>query len=214
MCIRDSSLVVAAGVVALAFPAAASAASLTVSPQKRCYGSGESVTLAGAGFVPTGDDSKHVQLTRSGMTVGRLSTDPFGAFLGSLELGLDSGRETRTYIATDLLDPTITASVQFKVSAVRVDLTPPNGSPGRRLAVTAQGFTTGSTLWAHVIRGESKRNVKIGELEGACGRLKTRKRLLPRDAAFGVHRLQFDTYKRYDPERPVADRYTITVSRF
>ena len=208
------SLAVAAGLAVLAFPSAASAASLTVSPQKRCYSSGESVRLAGTGFVPSSDGSKHVQLNRGSTPVDRLSTDPFGAFLGILTLGLDSGRETRTYTATDLLDRSITASVQMTVSAVRVDLTPANGSPGRRLAINARGFTTGSTLWAHVIRGKSKRNVKLGELEGACGKLKTRKRLLPADAAFGVHRLQFDTYRRYNPDRAVADRYTITVSRF
>ena len=208
------SLAVAAGLAAIAFPSAASAASLTVSPQKRCYSSGEAVSLTGAGFVPSNDTSKHVQLDRGRTSVGRLSTDPFGAFVGTLTLGLDSGRETRTYTATDLLDPSITASTQLTVSAVRVGLEPANGSPGRRLTVKARGFTTGPTLWAHVIRGKSRRNVKVGQLEGACGNLTIRRRLLPRDAAFGVHKLQFDTFQSYDPDRPVADRYTITVSRF
>ena len=51
------SLAVAAGLVALAAPASASAASLTVVPQKRCYSSGESVNLIGTGFSPLGSAS-------------------------------------------------------------------------------------------------------------------------------------------------------------
>jgi hypothetical protein len=44
-------------------------------------------------------------------------------------------------------------------------------------------------------------------------RLKTRRRLLPRDAALGVHTIQFDTFRRYDRKQPVAYRYTIDVTR-
>jgi hypothetical protein len=202
------SLAVAAGVVALAAPSAASAASLTVTPQKRCYSSGESVNLLGTGFSPLGSAS----VTRDGAPLGALSTDATGAFNGVLTLAQNSGQQTRTYTATDSDDSGLTASAQMTVSAVRVGLKPAQGAPGRILTITARGFTTGPTLWAHVIRGKSKRNVKIGLLKGACGGLKTRKRLLPRDAAFGVHKLQFDTFRRYSPNRPVRDRFTITVS--
>jgi hypothetical protein len=214
------SLAVAVGVALLAVPSAASAASLTVSPQKPCYGSGEKVNLLGTGFTPTtdpSDTSDHVQVTRAGRTVGTLGTDAFGAFNGELTLGLDSGRQTRTYTATDLVDPTISASIQILVSAVRVGLKPASGPPGRILSITARGFTTGRTLWVHVVRGKSRRNIKLGFLKGACHGLKTRKRLLPRNAPVGVYRLQFDTFRRYDgraEKRPVRDVYTITVTRF
>jgi hypothetical protein len=56
--------------------------------------------------------------------------------------------------------------------------------------------------------------MKIGRLRGVCGNLKTRRRLLPRDAAVGVHTVQFDTFQRYDPDRPVRDNYSVTVTRF
>lgn len=205
------SLVVAVGVVALAFPATASAASLGISPHKRCYSSGESVNLLGTGFAPL-----------SSATVSRgttpfpkpLDTDGNGAFNGLLGLSLDSGRETRTYTATDSSDPSLTASIQIKVSSVRVGLKPSNGAPGRILRMTARGFTTGATLWAHVTRGASTRNLKVGRLKGACGDLTARRRLLPRDAAVGVYTVQFDTFRRYRADRPVQDAYTITVSRF
>jgi len=65
-----------------------------------------------------------------------------------------------------------------------------------------------------VRRGQSKRNLKIGRVKGACGNLTTRRRLLPQDAAVGVYTVQFDTFRRYNADRPVKDAYTITVSRF
>ena len=203
------SLAVVAGAAALALPSAASAAELTVSPQKSCYSSGESVNLLGTGFSPLGSAS----VTRDGTLLGPLSTDGNGAFNGVLTLAQNTGRQTRTYTATDGSDPSITASRQIVVSSVRVGLKPASGAPGRILRITARGFTTGKTLWAHITRGKSKRTIKLGRLKGACGSLKTRKRLLPQNAAIGVHTLQFDTFRRYDKRQPVRDRYTITVAR-
>ena len=203
------SLAVVAGAAALALPSAASAAELSVSPQKSCYSSGESVNLLGTGFSPLGSAS----VTRDGTLLGALSTDGNGAFNGVLTLGQNSGKQTKTYTATDGTDSSITAATQIVVSSVRVGLKPASGAPGRILRITARGFTTGKTLWAHITRGKSKRTIKLGRLKGACGSLKTRKRLLPQNAALGVHTLQFDTFRRYNKRQPVRDRYTITVTR-
>jgi hypothetical protein len=197
----------AAVVVALAAPAGASAASLVVSPQKDCYSSGESVNLLGSDFSPLGS----VSVTRDGDPVGSLNTDSAGAFNGVLTLAQPSGRRTKTYTATDGRDGSLSASAQITVTAVRVTLRPTTGAPGRRLRINARGFATGRTLWAHVIRGRSKRHVKIGRLSGACGNLKARKRLLRPGARLGTYTIQFDTFRRYSASRPVRDRYTITV---
>ena len=203
------SLAVVAGAAALALPSAASAAELNVSPQKRCYGSGETVNLLGTGFSPLSTAT----VTRDGTRLGFLNTDGNGAFNGVLTLAQNSGRRTKTYTATDDTNPATSASAQITVSSVRVNLAPASGAPGRILRIRAHGFTTGRTLWAHVTRGRSTRNVKLGRLKGACGNLRTRKRLLPRNAAIGVHTLQFDTFRRFSTNRPVRDRYTITVTR-
>ena len=203
------SLAVAAGLVALAAPASASAASLSVTPQKRCYSSGESVNLLGTGFSPLGTAS----VTRDGSPLGALTTDSSGAFNGILTVAQTSGKKTKTYTASDDSVSTLTASTQITVSAVRVDLSPANGAPGRRMSIKASGFTTGKTLWAHITKGKSKRTLKIGGLSGACGGLKTRKRLLPRNAAVGLHTVQFDTFRRYNPKQPVRYRYTVDVTR-
>jgi hypothetical protein len=203
------SLAVAAGLVVLAAPATASAATLSVTPEKRCYSSGERVNLLGAGFSPLGTAS----VTRDGSPLGALMTDANGAFTGLLTVAQTSGRRTKTYTASDDAVSTLTASKQITVSAVRVDLSPANGAPGRRMSIKASGFTTGKTLWAHVTKGRSKRTLKVGRLSGACGGLKTRRRLLPRNAALGLHTIQFDTFRRYDPKQAVRYRYTIDVTR-
>lgn len=202
-------LAVAAGVAALAAPAGASAASLTILPEKPCYSHGETVNLIGSGFGPSGSAT----ITRDGALVGPLYTDALGAFNGELRLAQNSGRQTKTYTATDDVTPTLTASDQITVSAVRVGLKPTNGPPGRVMTITARGFTTGRTLWAHVLHAKSKRHLKIGRLSGACGGLKARRRLLPRDARLGIHRIQFDTFRRYKRDRAVQDSSTIAVSR-
>lgn len=198
---------IATGLVALAAPAAASAATMTATPVKPCYGSGEQVTLTGSGFTP----SSGVNITRDGELLDDVATDPAGAFSGTLTLGLDTGRQTRTYTATDITNTTLTASLQLVVSEVEVGIRPRSGPPGRRLRIRAKGFTTGQTLWAHVIRGRSKRHIKLGELKGACRSLTTRRRILPRRAPLGSYTVQFDTYRRYDPDRAVKDGYLITV---
>jgi hypothetical protein len=207
------SLAVAAGVVVLAVPSAASAASLTVSPQKRCYSSGESVNLLGTGFSPLGS----ANITRDGRPLpgprSDLDTDENGAFNGLLTLFQASGRQVKTYAAADAADSTLTASVQITVAAPRVGLKPANGAPGRLMTITARGFATGPTLWAHVTRRGSTRNLKLGRLRGACGALKTRKRLLPRNAALGTHIIQFDTSRRYVRESGAFDLYEIRVTR-
>lgn len=200
-------LAVATGAVALAAPAAASAATMTATPVKPCYGSGEQVTLAGSGFTP----SSGVNITRDGEFLDDVATDPTGVFGGTLTLGLDNGRQTRTYTATDITNATLTASLQLVVSEVAVGIRPRSGPPGRRLRIRAKGFTTGSTLWAHVIRGRSKRHIKLGELKGLCNNLTTRRRILPRRAPLGEYTVQFDTYRRYNEDREVKDGYIITV---
>jgi len=203
------SLAVAVGVAALAAPSTATAAELTVFPEKRCYSSGEAINLLGTGFSPLGSAT----VMGDGTELGQLPTNETGAFNGVLKLGQTSGKRTKTYAATDDTDQTLSASRAITVSSVRVGLKPINGPPGRLLTITARGFTTGPTLWAHVTRGGATRDLKIGRLTGACGGLKTRKRLLPRNAALGVHTIQFDTFRRYKRRRPVRDRYTISVTR-
>ena len=200
--------------VGLAAPAAASAATFSVSPTKPCYGSGERVLLAGSGFTPGGA----VDVSKDASSLGSAFADPNGAFAGvSLKLGQPSGRASHTYTATDITDPSLTASVQLLMSAVNVRVRPQSGAPGRRLRIRANGFTTGKVLWVHVVRGRSKRHIKLGRLKGDCHNLTTRRRILPRDARVGLYTVQFDAFRKYVKAGPSTREnsvsYTINVRR-
>ncbi len=200
-------LAVAITLATLALPSAAHAASLTTKPAKPCYRSGERVHFLGSAFTP----SSTANLTRDGTFISPIPTDAAGAFDVELRLQQAQGTQTRTYTATDVSDPTVTASVPVTVSAVGVALSPTTGSVSRRFRIRARGFTTGSILWAHIVHEGSKRHVKIGTLRGACHTLRTRRRLLSPRARLGRHRIQFDTFRRYRRDRAVKTVYTIRV---
>jgi hypothetical protein len=202
-------MAVAATLATLAAPSAAHAATLTINPVKSCYRSQETIRFVGAGFTP----STNTSLTRDGIFVSSIPTDASGQFDAGLRLIQDRGSQTRTYTATDANDPSVTASVPVTVSAVGVRLAPATGRVSRRFRIRARGFTTGKTLWAHVVHRRSKRRLRIGRLRGDCHTLRARRRLLPADARFGRHRIQFDTFRRYDPDRRVKSTYTIRVVR-
>jgi hypothetical protein len=208
---KFSPIALATTVAALTLPAAASAAQLTVNPGKPCYGSGETVSLLGSGFTPNLPSG--ISVTKDGEAIGTLSTDVGGAFNGTLRLGQRNGKRTSTYTATDTSNPTLTASTQIVVSEVDVRLRPKSGAPGRRITIGAVGFTEGKTLWAHVVRGNSVRNLKIGTLKRACHKLRSKRRLLRRGAPLGVYTVQFDAFKKYRERRPQSVGFTITVRR-
>lgn len=203
----------AAATACLAFaavPASALAAGMTATPAKACYRSGERVNVLGSGFTPNGS----VSITRDSMTIGTAFTNAAGNFSGVLTVARRSGSGLNTYVGTDSANPALTASLPLTVSALSVKLRPRrNFRPGVRFRISATGFTTGRTLWAHVKRGRSVRNIKVGRLRGACRKISTRRRLLPRDAATGLYTLQFDTSRRYRARRPVSLGFTVTVFR-
>ncbi len=203
----------ALAIVATAFtvPATASAATLEVTPQLPCYGSGQSVNLLGTGFSP--NLTTGIAITRDNESIGSLSTDATGAFNGALRLGQRNGRRTSTYVATDTTNPTLTASTQITVSEADVGLRPKSGAPGRRVRIKAVGFTAngGKRLWAHVTRNNRTRHLRIGKLKGACKSLTKKRRLLPRGAPVGVYIVQFDAFRKYQARRAQSVGFTITV---
>jgi hypothetical protein len=202
-------LAVAVAIATFAAPSAAHAAALTTQPAKPCYRSGESVHFLGSGFTA----SSTANLNRDTTFISSIPTDGVGQFDASLRLQQDEGAETRTYTATDANNPSLSASVPVTVSAVGVRLSPGTGRVSRRFRIRARGFTTGRTLWAHIVHRSSKRHIKLGRLTGACHNLSTRRRLLSPSARLGRHRIQFDTFRRYRRDRPVTAAYTIRVVR-
>jgi len=202
-------LAVAVAIATLAAPSAAQAASLTAQPAKSCYRSGATVHFIADGFTA----GNQVDLSRNGIFFTSIFADGAGRFDAALRLLQDQRREVRTYTATDSGNQGLSASVPVTVSPVNVGLSPGTGAVSRRFRIHANGFTTGRTLWAHVVHKRSKRHLKIGRLRGACHDLRARRRLLRKNARFGRHRIQFDTFRRYRANRPVKTTYTIRVVR-
>jgi len=153
-------------------------------------------------------------VTRDGSFLGQEFTDASGTFIGQLTLALNRGERTRTYAATDTVDPSLTSSVVIRVTAVRVDLRPLDGPPERRLRIEARGFEPGGMLWAHVERLRTGRvtNRRIGVPRGECGTLTVRRRLLRSDAPTGRYRIQFDDYHAYRRGRKFRDVYSLKVT--
>jgi hypothetical protein len=190
--------------------ASANAATVAVSPVKQCYRAGSTVSFSGNGYTPNGA----VNITSDGSQIGSASTNGTGAFLADLTVGLASGEKVKTYGAVDQFNPSLTASLQLRVSAVDVALSPKSGAPGRRMRIRARGFTTGRRLYAHVRKGRRyRKNIKVGRLKGACHKLRKRKRLISRGAGTGTYKVQFDTKRRYSSKTDPRVVYSVFVFR-
>ena len=205
--------------VCLAASSTASAATMTVEPKRSCHSSGETVTLTGTGFSPNGK----VSVARDGQTLEPLlNSNPTGDFLGELTLYLRSGKDNRTYTATDVTDPAVRATRRMLVIAPVVNIRPPDLDVGLRARIGANGFATGPVLYAHIIRttgpdgkrlrGQKARNLRVGRLKGRCGKLLARKRLFSKRAPLGDYTVQFDTFRRYKSDRPVKFLYAAPVT--
>ena len=201
--------------LALAAPGAATAATLTVEPESRCYRERQQVFLVAQGYTPNGK----VDFTRDGNLVETLDADPSGTIQGHLTLpGLLRGQRVLTYVATDQTDPALTAQVSLPTTATYVRVGPETGAANRRLRISARGFRFGRTLWAHVRRRRGgpvrTRAVRIGRVRGPCWKVRARKRLFRRSTPPGRYRVQFDTFRRYKPNRKIQyDELFVTITR-
>lgn len=195
-------------VALLAAPAVANAATMAVSPLKTCYRAGETVGLGGASYTP----NTTVQVNSDGRVVGTVLSNAAGNFAGALQLGVPSGERLKTYSAVDTANTANVASVQLRVSRLLVTVKPKNGRPGRTLRVKARGFTTGKTLYAHVVRGHKKRNLRIGKLKGACHTLSVRKRIFSKNTKTATYTVQFDSKRHYSKKTAVRYRFSVPVT--
>jgi hypothetical protein len=210
--------VVVVATLALAAPAVASAPTLTVEPERSCYRETQPVFLMAQGYTPNG----MVDFMRDGRLVRALQADGDGTIQGTLTLpGLLRGQEVLTYVATDQTDPALTAQVSLPTTATYVRVGPETGAPNRRLRIRARGFSFGRTLWAHVRRRANGRGgpvrtraVRIGRVRGPCWKVRARKRLFRRSTAPGRYRVQFDTFRRYKPNRKLEyDDLFVEITR-
>jgi hypothetical protein len=208
---RRLTLGIAAAIVVLALVAAsAQAATLNVAGSKRCYREGDALIVTGSGFTA----GQPVNFVLAGQDVGSLTADAAGNVSAPLTIGANTfrGVATRTLIATDATNPANVGQAQFLGAALAVGIRPKNGAVGRRVRISASGFTTGKRLYAHVRRRGFKRDFFIGKLKGPCRTLKVRRRVLPRGLSAGVYNVQFDTRRKFSRKTKVYVPFTVTVS--
>jgi hypothetical protein len=199
----------AATLMAVSVPAA-TAATMTPVPAKKCYRDEESVNLEGTGFSP----NANVTIEKDGVPFPHKPvTSPTGEFLAQLTFAQSSGQSRRTYTATDTVDPGLEATTRLTVTALTVRIEPQTGEPGKVLRIGARGFTDGKTLYAHIVRrGKRPRNVRIGRLKGPCAKLVARKRLFRANAPLGSYTVQFDAHRRYRRGTEVKYPFSVDVS--
>ncbi len=201
---------VCAVICTFAVPAVASAATLTITPAKKCYRSGESFSMAAAGFTPGAP--VNVTVNGSTLTGSPLVADGAGNIGSGLMLGQRVGQQQKTLVTTDATNPALTASASLLVTAVAVNVKPKNGAAGRTVKIGARGFTTGKTLWAHISKGgKTVRNVKIGKLKGACSKVAAKRKLFVSSTPSGTYKVQFDTVRKRSSKTTVKSTYTVTI---
>jgi hypothetical protein len=201
-----------AAVMGLAIVPASALAAPSLRLNKACYGALDTLVLTGAGYVP----GSQVTLTISGQqAAGTRTIDAAGGFTYSTPTP-----QVTTNTRLDLLEvkqadnPAFGARVQAKFARTKVALSPLRSRPGKRSRIRAAGFTLGPrTLRAHIKRTGRYKNLRIGRLKGACGTIKTKKRLFKRSSPTGVYRVIFDTARRYSANTPQQAGYLFTIFR-
>ena len=190
--------------VAVAFPAAASAASLTVDAP--CYRQGARVNFTLAGYTP----GEFVTLSYNGGLLDAVQVGSDGSYLGSFDAGRTGDGET--VHSTQLIgsDPAgNTASAAVLVSVPFVSVKPTNTKPSKLATIKVSGFFDVATVYAHYAYTKSdvshplKKTIKLGKPQGPCGTLTYRGKLLPfKKPKSGVWEIQVDG--RFGFKRQVA----------
>ncbi len=208
---RTVAVPAALAAVAVTAPAGAQAATLTAAITKPCYGSGDRVGLAGAGFTP----GAPVRFAFGTFAYpGSLTAGAAGeVLLNPLVPPLPRPELTASFAATDGINPAVSAPVRAR--NLKVTVKPSSGPPAGKRRIRAGGFTAGGrSLYAHITRGRSKRNVRIGGLSGPCKTLSARRRLFrPRRFSTGTYRIQFDASRDFKATREQAIVFRFRIFR-
>lgn len=218
-----------AAVLALsALSPAIAAAAPTLSKIKSCYVSvridratgqaiTESVALRGSGFTANSrvDVSIDGVDAVTGVQIDGNGNLPPGAIKAPY---IRKGSRKFVVTVTEQGNPAQTVSTPSRVTALRVDVKPSRARPRSRITFRGTGFTGKQrTIWAHYVRGNSrkaKKTVRLGRAKGVCGSFKVKRRQFPFTPRTGTWTVQIDQQKRYS-KRPnsVFVRLQIVVRR-
>lgn len=219
---RLATLGCVAASTALAWPAAASAATFT--SIKPCYVSlpgtspvVEQITLSGTGFAPSVPADIDIDGSRaiSGAPVdgaGTLGPDPASPVQAPSPFIASKDRPFQI-VAFQNGAPAATATSQ--ATALNVGLSPRRARPSRAVTFRGRGFTGAGKVYAHYrFKGRTRRTVTF-KPKGPCGTFTAKKRQIPvSNPGTGTWTVQFDQQKKYSSTpSSVFVRLTILVSR-
>jgi hypothetical protein len=185
------------------------AATVSITPVKPCYLTGEVDTLGGSGFTPGGT----VDIAVDGASAFGVPVDPVGTFSTSLQFGGMKGVKTHTLTATESANPAITAPVSFVGTTHQLTIKPDSGRAGKRRKLRGYGFLNGPKAYMHVRGHGVHTNVFLGRPTGVCGTFVTRKSIVSATAASGKYRVVFDASKKYSKQTRPRLVYELTVFR-
>jgi hypothetical protein len=188
----------AAAAVVLGGVMAPTATGAVVNSDRECYREGAAATFVGTGFRP----NEVVATSIDGRQIFTDVADSLGRSVVSVTVPAPPRSQQTNMLTMSQAGAAITATKTFSTTQVYVVTKPGKFSGGQRLRIRAGGFYgVGRTLYAHV-RGPTKRNLRIGRVRGACGRVSaTKKVILKRRDRSGFYTVQFDTRRRYIGKR-------------
>jgi hypothetical protein len=199
----------AATVGTAVFAGAAQAATLTATPAKACYLSGEQAIVDGVGFTPNGD----VNAAFAGLST-TVFADPAGAIGLRLMFPGVKGVKTLAVSATDVTNPALTATLNLTATNLHVDVNPTHAKPGKKLRVKGYGLLAGKKVYMHV-RGPHhyKSDTKVATAKAPCGTFKTHRQIVSKSAAAGKYKVRFDAKKKFSKHTTPQAGGTLTVTK-
>jgi hypothetical protein len=200
--------ITAAGTAA-ATATAQGAPTITISPAKPCYLTGERISASGGGFTPGGA----VQFKVDDQVLGSLAADAAGNVAAQVGLPRLRGVTSHALSATDLGDPGLTAAASFMGTTNMVTVKPKKADAGTRLRLQGSGFLAGDRVYMHVRGRGYKSDKRVGSTKGPCGTFSKRTRIVPSGARSGKYRVQFDAKRRYSKRTTPRVVGTMTVTR-
>jgi len=180
----------------------------TLFSDRPCYREGARASFLGSGFPA----EQPVAVSLDGQQIATLPANALGQVAGAIpslsEIPLSE--RARTLSMAEVANPLNTTSIVFKVTKLAV-VAKLNSVRGGRSSFRARGFygadAAPRSLYAHV-RGSRNRNVRIGRVEGPCGKVSLAKVAITRRGdPLGGYRLQFDTVRRY-----IGSRAAVRIS--
>ncbi|MEY2517547.1 MAG: hypothetical protein QOJ89_4905 [bacterium] len=125
-------------------------------------------------------------------------------------------RQLQTFglLASDNINPAVTASTLYQQVRVGYTTNPSTGRPTRSAVHTVRGFPVGVNVYLHFrFQGKTKRNIKVGKTKAPCGIASKRMRLLPTRSHPGTWTVYVDQSAQFHKTTRPQLKYSFVISR-